>query len=133
MDNKYYERICDFLKAIENRTLESDLLKYYHLEAEQVEYPNALTKALTRRNVSVIENALAKGKHVLSKESYELVKYYELENTVIVEVIWKGTLSIPIGQLKAGEVMKAYFAQLYEFKDGKIHRQRNYDCFEPFM
>jgi hypothetical protein len=26
----------------------------------------------------------------------------------------------------------AGFAVLLEFRDGRIHRQRNYDCFEPF-
>ena len=28
--------------------------------------------------------------------------------------------------------MTAHFAQIFECKDGKIYRQRNYDCFEPF-
>ncbi|MCB0631806.1 MAG: hypothetical protein R2824_20670 [Saprospiraceae bacterium] len=39
---------------------------------------------------------------------------------------------LPVGNLSAGEDMVAYFAQFFEFKDGKIYRQRNYDCFEPF-
>lgn len=28
--------------------------------------------------------------------------------------------------------MVAHYAQFFEFKDGKIFRQRNYDYFEPF-
>jgi ketosteroid isomerase-like protein len=35
-------------------------------------------------------------------------------------------------QLCAGGAMKARFAVSLEFQDGKIVRQRNYDCFEPW-
>jgi hypothetical protein len=51
---------------------------------------------------------------------------------VIIEAIWTGTLAIPLGNIPIGGQMKAWFAQFYEFKDGKIIKQRNYDCFEPF-
>ena len=32
----------------------------------------------------------------------------------------------------AGSVMRARFAQFFEFRDGKIVAQRNYDCFYPW-
>jgi ketosteroid isomerase-like protein len=76
--------------------------------------------------------AASKGRQVLQKETYEVVHPYETGNTVIIEAIWKGILVIPVGKLNTGDVMKAYFAQVFQFKDGKIFRQRNYDCFEPF-
>jgi len=50
----------------------------------------------------------------------------------IGRVLDAGTLAIFIGNLPAGGEMTAYFAQLFESRDGKIYRQRNYDCFEPF-
>jgi hypothetical protein len=37
-----------------------------------------------------------------------------------------------IGQLQPGQEMRAHFAVFLEFRDGRIRRQRNYDCFEPF-
>jgi hypothetical protein len=54
-------------------------------------------------------------------------------NEVIIEAIWTGVLSIPVGKLAVGSEMKAYFAQFFEFKNGKITKQRNYDCFENFL
>ncbi|WP_158500563.1 nuclear transport factor 2-like protein [Spirosoma radiotolerans] len=51
---------------------------------------------------------------------------------VIVEVIWRGVLAIPIGQIPAGGEMKTTFAQFFDYADGKIIRQRNYDCFDTF-
>jgi ketosteroid isomerase-like protein len=53
-------------------------------------------------------------------------------NTVILEVLWIGTLAIPLGRLAAGDDMRAHFCVVIELRDGKIVRQRNYDCFEPF-
>jgi ketosteroid isomerase-like protein len=49
---------------------------------------------------------------------------------VALEVEWTGTLALPFGGLPAGSPMKAYFAMFLEFQEGKIARQRNYDCFE---
>jgi ketosteroid isomerase-like protein len=69
---------------------------------------------------------------VLQKEKYDIVKSYTIGNTVIIEAVWTGTLAIPLGNIPIGGEMKAYFAQFYEFQDGKIIKQRNYDCFEPF-
>jgi hypothetical protein len=51
---------------------------------------------------------------------------------VAIEAIWTGTLAIGLGSLKPGDKMRARFAQFFEFRDGLIVRQRNYDCFEPW-
>tara|TARA_Y100001956_G_C4009283_1_gene136940 strand:+ start:298 stop:480 length:183 start_codon:yes stop_codon:yes gene_type:complete len=58
---------------------------------------------------------------------------YSIRDTVIIEALWQGTLAIPIGKLKAGDKMKANFAQFYQIKEGKIYKQKNYDCFESFI
>ena len=44
----------------------------------------------------------------------------------------RNSLAVPLGSIPVGGEMKAHFAHFYEFKDGKIFKQRNYDCFEPF-
>ena len=36
------------------------------------------------------------------------------------------------GTLKLGDQLRARFAQVFEFKDGLIWRQRNYNCFDPW-
>jgi ketosteroid isomerase-like protein len=49
-----------------------------------------------------------------------------------IEVQWTGTLAVALGTLPAGGEMRARFAMFLELRDGKIARQRNYDCFEPW-
>ena len=122
----------EFLKTLETRTDFEELIPFYHPEVEQIEYPNLLTTVKTCRSLDDLRNAAEKGKGVLQSEKYEIINKYTAESVVIVEVVWRGILDIPIGKLKPGDTMKAYFAQFYEFKDGRIIRQRNYDCFEHF-
>jgi ketosteroid isomerase-like protein len=57
-----------------------------------------------------------------------------LENgdAMALEVQWTGTLAVPVGDIPAGGDMRARFGVFIELRDGKIARQRNYDCFEPF-
>lgn len=117
---------------METRESSSELAKFYHAEVEQIEFPNAITKTTAFRSLQDLKDGSERGKAILSKETYEIQKLYAFDDTVILEAVWTGTISIDIGNLKPGENMKAYFAQFFEFKDGKIFRQRNYDCFEPF-
>lgn len=42
---------------------------------------------------------------------------------MILECIWQGTLAISPGNIPEGGQMVAHFAQIFEFKDGKIFRQ----------
>lgn len=126
------QTVIAFLRALENRTSANDIKDFYHPEVEQIEFPNTLTKTMATRDLHGLLEGLERGMKVLQKERYEVQKTYSLENTVIAEVIWEGTLAIPIGNKQPGETMVAYFAQFYEFKEGKIYRQRNYDCFVPF-
>jgi hypothetical protein len=132
MEGKLVQIAQQFIKALQNRNSAEELIPFYHQDVEQIEFPNTLTKNKTIRNLEDLKLASERGKKVLQKEEYEVVKSYTFENIVIIEVIWTGTLAIPIGNIPAGGQMKAYFAQFYEFKDDKIIKQRNYDCFEPF-
>jgi len=124
--------VIDFLKLLEQRQSSDMLNDFYHPETEQIEYPNAITKNTAIRTLNDLKQASERGIKILSKEEYEVKHLHSAGDTVILECIWKGTLAIPIGNITAGEKMTAYFAQVFEFKDGKIFRQRNYDCFESF-
>ncbi|WP_424982274.1 hypothetical protein [Maritalea sp. S77] len=73
------------------------------------------------------------GRKVLQGQNFELINFMaDDQNGALAEVIWSGKLAVPIGDLQPGDEMKAHFACVFEFKDQKIFRQRNYDCFEPF-
>lgn len=122
----------NYLKDIEEGKTADELAIYYSESVEQVEYPNLLLPNGAKRNLNDIKEASLRGKKVLANQVYDIQKSYVIENTVILETIWIAELAVPVGQIPAGGQMKAYFAQFIEFENGKIVRQRTYDCFESF-
>lgn len=133
MKNKNIEIAIEFIKAVSEGKVGEELNNFYDESANQIEYPNLLTKKIVERNLDAIKDASIKGQQVILSQNYEIIKEYSCGDTVIIEAIWTGKLAISLGALKAGDEMKAYFAQFFEFKNGKIVEQRNYDCFENFL
>ncbi|MBC7554099.1 MAG: nuclear transport factor 2 family protein [Taibaiella sp.] len=123
----------DFVKAVEAGKHGDALNEFYHEGIQQVEYPNALTRQLITRSLKDIKDSSISGQNVTIQQTFEVIKSFVAGETVILEVVWTAILAIPIGSKSPGSQMKAYFAQFFEFKNGKIYRQRNYDCFEPFI
>jgi hypothetical protein len=132
MQNDIKTIALNFIKTLQHRTSADELLQFFHPDIEHIEFPNAVTKNTKVSCLSDMMAASERGKKVLQKEEYEVLRSFTLDNTVIIEATWTGTLAIPLGNIPVGGEMKAHFAQFYEFKDGKIFKQRNYDCFEPF-
>ena len=124
--------VIGFLKMIEERRSSAELEKFYHPEIEQQEYPNAIVKNTVIRKLDDLKACSERGLKIMSKEEYEIRNLFSIGDIVILEAVWKGTLAVPVGSIPGGGTMTAYFAQFFEFKDGRIYRQRNYDCFEPF-
>ena len=77
-----------------------------------------------------MREAAARGRSVLRGQRYEVKSAYADGDTVILEVLWAGTLAVPVGTLAAGDEMHAHFAVFLEFRNGRIIRQRNYDCYQ---
>ena len=76
--------------------------------------------------------AFEKGRKLLSSQSYEVSSCVAEGDSVSIEVLWTGTLALAFGTLSVGSQMRAHSAMFFQFKDGKIVSQRNYDCFEPW-
>lgn len=124
--------VLDFLNMLEQRKSSEELKDFYHADVEQTEFPNTITKNTTVRTLRDLQEAAEKGSMLLTKEEYGVKNLLSFDNTVVLECTWRGTLAIAIGNIPAGGQMTAHFAQVFEFKDDKIFKQRNYDCFEPF-
>lgn len=124
--------VRSFLDAIASGAPPEAIGDFYTADARQMEYPNRLVPAGAERDRAGLIAAAAAGAKVLQSQSYEIVSLTEAGDFVALEARWRGILAVPVGSLKPGDTMVAHFAQFYELKGGKIHRQRNYDCFEVF-
>lgn len=121
---KYFSLIEQF------RTTEVDYKDVFHSDMEQTEYPNWLTAQLTVSDRDSLFTRMANGAKLLASQKYDIQHAYELEKTVITEVVWTAVIGVSVGSFESGQIIKAYFCCVFDFKDGLIYRQRNYDCFE---
>jgi ketosteroid isomerase-like protein len=99
---------------------------------QQTEYPNKLNPKGQASDLAQTMERLEKGKAVLRSQRYDVRSAIGNGDSVALEVDWTGVLAIPLAGLPAGGELHAHFAMFMEFRGGKITRQRNYDCFQPW-
>ncbi|KQU93886.1 nuclear transport factor 2 family protein [Devosia sp. Root105] len=120
-----------YFRGIEQGDLNA-VLDCYWDDAVQIEWPNRLKAKGDRRGIAQLAADFGKGRALLSRQSYEVERFAETANYVVVEVLWRGSLAMPVGKLAAGNEMVAHSSIAFDFRDGRITSQRNYDCFEEF-
>ena len=72
------------------------------------------------------------GSSLATTATVGMVALPEMRSRGYADSISTGTLAVGFGSLAAGSQMRCHSAMFFEFVDGKIARQRNYDCFEPW-
>jgi ketosteroid isomerase-like protein len=103
----------------------------FHQGIELIEFPNLIIPITRKRTFANLLESTESGKKMLAFQHFEPVHFFESGDTVIAEYIWTGELKQKAGRLKQGQVLKAHICSIFEFREEKIYRQRNYDCYEP--
>ena len=107
-------------------------LRFFADDVIQVEFPNRLVPNGATRDLAALCDAAERGRKVVTSQRFEVVNAIASGEQVAVEAIWTGTLAVPFGSIPAGGQMRARFAIFLTYRDGKIVRQHNYDCFDPW-
>jgi len=126
------KRARAYLAAIQAGTTGDALSAHFHPEVEQHEFPNRLTPNGAKRTLASLLEGAIRGQSVISAQTYEVHNVVQDGDKLALEVSWTGKLAIAIGALGPGDTMTARFGVFMEFRDGRIWRQHNYDCFDPF-
>lgn len=124
--------IRKYLMALENGLVGQDLATFFTDNAMQVEFPNQLNPNGQKSDLNNILKRSLDGQKALSSQRYEILNELSQGNRVAVEAKWVGVLAVSLGALAAGSEMRASFAMFFELKEGRIFKQHNYDCFEPW-
>lgn len=98
----------------------------------QEEFPNRLLPNGATRDLQAMKEGRRRGQALLKAESFELLNAVASGDHVALEVVWTGTIRENAGPFAADQTLRARFALFMEFRDGRIVRQRNYDCFDPW-
>ena len=120
----------EYVAALERGEAGESLMRFFTPDFQQIEYPNRLnTKGQQSDLISMVERS-ERGRKMMKSQRYEIENAVADGDSVAMEVRWTGILATPVAGLP--EEMRAHFAFFLDFRDGKIARQRNYDCFEPW-
>jgi ketosteroid isomerase-like protein len=119
------ETVRAYLSALANLAPAREIAPFFTADAEQHELPNRLNPNGQTSSLESLLDRVEKGRSLLSAQNYEILNIVASADAVAVEADWTGTLT-------NGTTMRAHFAIFFEFREGRIARQRNYDCFEPF-
>ena len=121
-----------YLEALENGVDGSALADFFTKDVVQEEFPNRLSPIGAHRDLAAILDAARRGKQVMRAQRFEIRNSIVDGDNVALEVFWSGLLAVPVDTLPADSEMRAHFSVWLEFRDGKIARQHNYDCFDPW-
>jgi|SRR3954452_14891528 len=105
---------------------EEALAQVLHPEAQISELPNAINRGGSERDVPAARAAFARGKGLLSAQSYDVHEVLVSGEKIAARATWRGTLA------QSGQELTAHIATFSEVRDGKIFRHATYDCYEPF-
>jgi len=123
--------IRDYLAAIESGEI-GNATRFFTPAIRQIELPNKLNPNGGESDLPTMLERAEQGKKVIRQQKYAIVTALAQGDRVALEARWEGVLAIPFGSLDAGATMVAHFAMFFEFVNGRIRLQRNYDCFEPW-
>jgi ketosteroid isomerase-like protein len=121
-----------YIAALSSGADAAELDPFFTADVVQEEFPNRLLPNGATRDREALRQARIRGKALLSAETFELLGALASGNQVAIELLWSGTVAKDAGPFTAGQTLRARFAVFLEFRDGRIFRQRNYDCFEPW-
>ena len=130
--SQHLDRAREYLAAIESGATGERLAAFFTADVVQEEFPNRLMANGAKRDLAQILEGAERGQAILKSQRYEILNAITSGNDVVLEVQWTATLAAQVPGLPADGAMRARFAMVLEFRDARIARQRNYDCFDPW-
>jgi ketosteroid isomerase-like protein len=121
-----------YLEALESGAEGGALAEFFTADVEQEEFPNRLSPIGAHRDLKALLDSAKKGKRTLRAQKFDIQHSIVDGDSVALEVFWSGYLATPVDTLPADSEMRAHISIWLEFRDGKIFRQHNYDCFDPW-
>ena len=124
--------VIELMQALESGVHGEELRRFFHDDAEQIEYPSLVDPRVGRRGLDGMIAASELGAGMLAFQRYDVSRGIESEETVVCQAEWHAQLAKDAGPLRAGKRLHTYSILIFTFRADKIIRQEAYDCYEPF-
>lgn len=126
------DRAVEWVRAIEAGASAETLASFVTPDMIHEDMPNRVFPNGMRYDLAGMQAGAERGKALMRRQRYEILSVISSGNSVAMQLDWTAELAMPLGTLKAGDEMCAHVAIFIEFRDGRICRQRDYGCYEPF-
>jgi len=124
--------VVELMQALESGVHGDELRRFFHEDAEQIEYPSLVDPRVGRRDLHSMITASELGAGMLAFQRYDVSRWIESEDTVICQAEWHAELAKDAGTLRKRQRLHTYSVLIFTFREDKIIRQEAYDCYEPF-
>ena len=98
-------------------------------EMRFIERPNRVSPRGSERDREQVLASVEQGRELLQEQRFDVVDHLVAGDTVATRVVWTGKLAVEAPPLAAGSRLRADSSMYFDFRDGRILRQENYDCF----
>jgi len=122
----------EYIRAIESGAVGDSLAKFFTPDVTITEMPNRITPHGSTSNLPKALHAAERGQQLFKRQTYTITNILGEGDCVALEMEWMGITAVPIQNLPANSEMRDHAAIFPHFRDGRIARQRHYDCFEPW-
>jgi hypothetical protein len=123
--------VIELMQSLESGVHGEELRRFFHEDAEQIEYPSLVDPRVGRRGLDGMIAASELGAGMLAFQRYDVSRWIEAEDTIVCQAEWHAELAKDAGQLRKGQRLHTYSILIFTFRDEKIIRQEAYDCYEP--
>src|SRR6478735_4190361 len=94
------------------------IASYFSKDVTQKELPNKLNINGSTSDYNELIERSKKIRHIVMQQTFTVLHEHLAGNTVILEVLWKGIFTIPIGNTQPGGTINAHCALIMEFENG---------------
>ena len=94
--------VIELMQALESGVHGDELRRFFHDDAEQIEYPSLVDPRVGRRGLEGMIAASELGAGMLAFQRYDVSRWIESEDTVVCQAEWHAELAKDAGILAAG-------------------------------
>ena len=130
--NENIELAREYIRAIESGATGDAVARFFTPDVVITELPNRVAPHGSVSDLAKALEAVKRGQRLFKKQTYTITNILGHGDRVALEMDWTGVTAVQIQNLPTDSEMRDHAAIFLEFRDGRISRQRTYDCFEPW-
>jgi ketosteroid isomerase-like protein len=121
-----------YVAAFERGAGGEEVARFFTPDVVIEEMPNRIGAHGNTYGLDRVLQGATEVKKVYVRQNYTIKSLLVDGTHVALELDWVGLTAVPIANIPVGTELRNHIALFLDFRDGRIAKQRNYECFEPW-